>query len=58
MFSHGTLLYDTNLHELLKAINPRKMTIESRAVQSVRNHVVNIRELLTVDMTILDLRQA
>lgn len=46
MFSHGTLLYDTDLETMLKAINPRQVKIESKAVQSVRNFVTNIRELL------------
>jgi lipoate-protein ligase A len=58
MFSHGTLLFDSDLKELLKAINPRKVKIESRAVQSIRNHVVNLRELLPPDMTITDLKLA
>lgn len=52
MFSHGTLLYDTNIEHMLKALNPRQHQIESKAVQSVRNFVTNIRELLTEDMTI------
>jgi lipoate-protein ligase A len=52
MFSHGTLLYDTDIEQMLKALNPRQQQIESRAVQSVRNFVTNIRELLTEDLTI------
>ncbi len=58
MFSHGTLLFDTNLEHLLKAINPRGAVIESKAVQSIRNFVTNIRELLPQDMTIDELRAA
>lgn len=46
MFSHGTLLFDSNIEMMLKAINPRKITIESKAVQSVRSFVANIRELM------------
>lgn len=57
MFSHGTLLFDTDLGEMLRAINPRRMAIESKAVHSVRSVVANIRELLPVDMTI-DLMRA
>ncbi len=56
MFSHGTLLFDTNLEHLLKAINPAQAKIESKAVQSIRNFVTNIRELLDDDMTIGELR--
>lgn len=52
MFSHGTLLYDTNIEHMLRALNPRQQRIESKAVQSVRNFVTNIRELLMEDLTI------
>jgi len=58
MFSHGTLLFDTDLEKMLKAINPRQVKIESKAVQSVRNFVANIRELLPVDMDIQTLKGA
>ncbi|HSG16973.1 MAG TPA: lipoate--protein ligase [Anaerolineae bacterium] len=58
MFSHGTLLFDSDLEELLKALNPRQVQIESKAVQSVRNFVVNIRELLPEPMTLDELKEA
>jgi len=58
MFSHGTLLFDTDLSAMLRAINPRRIAIESKAVQSVRSAVGNLREMLPDDMTIDDLRSA
>jgi lipoate-protein ligase A len=58
MFSHGTLLFDTDLEMMLKALNPRGAEIESKAVQSVRNYVTNIRELLDEEMTIEELKAA
>jgi len=58
MFSHGTLLFDTDLGEMLRCINPRRAQIESKAVHSVRSAVANIRELLPRDMSIADLRAA
>ena len=58
MFSHGTLLFDTDLGEMLRAINPRRIQIESKAVHSVRSAVANIRELLPHEMTLADLRAA
>lgn len=58
MFSHGTLLFDTDLTEMLRAINPRRATIESKATQSIRRVVANIRELLPQDMTLAGLRAA
>jgi lipoate-protein ligase A len=58
MFSHGTLLFDTDLEKMLRALNPRRAVIESKAVQSIRNYVTNIRELLSVDIDIYGLRDA
>ena len=62
MFSHGTLLFDTDLQEMLRALNPRQVKVESKAVQSIRNYVANIRELLppetAASFTIYDLKQA
>lgn len=58
MFSHGTLLFDSHLETLLKALNPRQLEITSNAVQSIRAFVVNIRELLPADMDIHQLKQA
>jgi lipoate---protein ligase len=49
MFSHGTLLYDTSIEQMLQALNPRQIEIESKAVQSVRAFVANVRELLGTD---------
>lgn len=58
MFSHGTLLFNTDLEVMLKAINPRQVNIESSAVQSVRNFVANIQELQPGIKSIEDLRAA
>ncbi|MEM7335309.1 MAG: lipoate--protein ligase [Chloroflexota bacterium] len=56
MFSHGTLLFDTNIEHMLNALNPRRVKIESKAVQSVRSAVTNIREALPTDMRIDELK--
>ncbi len=58
MFSHGTLLFDTDIGEMLRAINPRRVSIESKAVHSVRSVVANIRELLPHEVTIDELKVA
>lgn len=58
MFSHGTLLFDSNLENLLKALNPRQLKITSNAVQSIRAFVTNIGELLPEEMTIYRLKKA
>ena len=56
MFSHGTLLFDTDLGEMLRALNLRQIEIESKAVQSIRNYVANIRDLLPGEMDIQELK--
>ncbi len=58
MFSHGTLLFDTALEKMLRALNPRQAAIESKAVQSIRNFVTNIRDYLPPNMTLADLKEA
>lgn len=58
MFSHGTILFDTDLGRMLQALNPRRVQITSNAVQSVRNFVLNIRELLPPEMDIQGLKRA
>lgn len=54
MFSHGTLLFDTNIEHMLQALNPKQAKIESKAVQSVRSFVGNISDWLPSDT---DIRQ-
>jgi len=57
MFSHGTLLFDSNIEMLLHALNPRQMKIESKAVQSVRSVVMNLREVLPPEMDVYAFRE-
>ena len=57
MLSHGTLLFDSELMNMLQALNPRRVKVESKAVQSVRNFVNNVRELLPDDMDIHQFRE-
>jgi lipoic acid synthetase/lipoate-protein ligase A len=42
---HGTMLFDTNIEEMVKAITPSTEKIQKHGVQSVRQRVVNLREL-------------
>lgn len=58
MVSHGTLLFDSNLEMLLRALNPRQVQITSNAVQSVRSQVMNLRDVLPPEMDIDGLRAA
>ena len=49
---HGTLLFDSQLDELNASIQPTKLEIRDKAVQSIRSTVTNIRQHLRKDMDI------
>ncbi|MGE3801730.1 MAG: biotin/lipoate A/B protein ligase family protein, partial [Candidatus Kapaibacterium sp.] len=46
MMSHGTLLFDTNLTALTSVLSPEANVENSKAVQSVRSDVANLRDQL------------
>jgi lipoate---protein ligase len=46
MFCHGTLLFDTNLDNVAKALNVKADKIQSKGIKSIRSRVTNIREFL------------
>lgn len=54
---HGTLLFDSDLSVLSKALQPDPEKIRAKGVASVRSRVANIRSLLPVDMTLEQFRQ-
>lgn len=52
MISHGTLLFNTDLSEVAKALNVKMSKIQSKGHKSVRSRVANISEFMdqTIDM--------
>lgn len=57
MFSHGTLLFDTDLSEVSKALDVKMSKIESKGHKSVRSRVANISEFLKAKMDICTFRK-
>ncbi len=57
MFSHGTLLFDSDLGEVTNALNVKMSKIESKGHKSVRSRVANISEFLSEKMSIEDFRK-
>lgn len=55
---HGTLLFDENLENLVRATTPKEYKITSKAIKSVRERVTNIREHLPSDMGLYEFRDA
>ncbi len=57
MVSHGTLLYDTDLGEVVNALNVKMSKIQSKGHKSVRSRVANISEFLKEPLKIEEFRQ-
>ncbi|MFG6496678.1 lipoate--protein ligase [Fictibacillus sp. UD] len=57
MFSHGTLLFDSEIENVVSALNVRMDKIESKGIKSIRSRVTNIREHLNEDMTMEEFKQ-
>lgn len=58
MFSHGTLLLDSNLDDVMRALKPKPGKVESKGIQSVRSRVANISEFLGAPLPMDDFRAA
>jgi len=52
MFSHGTLLFDSNLDDVVQALNVKLDKIESKGIKSIKSRVANIKEFLHSPMNI------
>ncbi|RDW18231.1 lipoate--protein ligase [Oceanobacillus arenosus] len=52
MFSHGTLMLDSKIEELSKALKVNKLKIESKGIKSVRSRVATISEFLEEKITV------
>lgn len=52
MFSHGTLMFDTEIDAVVSALKVKKDKIESKGIKSIRSRVANISEFLKDKMTI------
>ena len=51
---HGTILYDSDLSILSRALNVSDDKIESKGIKSVRSRVTNIRPYMQTDMPVKD----
>lgn len=57
MFSHGTLLFDSAIDNVVSALNVKIGKMESKGIKSVRSRVANISEFLQTKMTTEEFRQ-
>jgi lipoate---protein ligase len=56
MFSHGTLLLNSEMDHVASALKVKKDKIESKGIKSVRSRVANISEFLTEEISIEEFR--
>lgn len=56
MFSHGTLLFKTDIDAVVSALKVKKDKIESKGIKSVRSRVGNISDYLKEPMTVEQFR--
>lgn len=58
MFTHGTLLFNSEMDHIVSALRVKKDKIESKGIKSVRSRVANISEFLTEQLTIEEFRSS
>lgn len=56
MFSHGTLLFDSDLDEITRSLDVKMSKIESKGHKSVRSRVANISEFINEDINVYEFR--
>ncbi|WP_318505318.1 lipoate--protein ligase [Bacillus sp. T3] len=56
MFSHGTLMFDSEIDSVVSALKVKKDKIESKGIKSIRSRVANIFEFLSNKITIEEFR--
>ncbi len=56
LVTHGTLLLNTNVEDLVNALNVKATKITSKGIKSVRSRVANISEYLSEPMNTLEFR--
>ncbi len=47
---HGTMLYDTNMENMLRAITPSATKLDSKGVKSVKSHITTLNRYLTMSI--------
>lgn len=57
MFSHGTLMLDSNIEHIVSALNVNQEKIESKGIKSIRSRVANIAEFLENEISMEDFKE-
>lgn len=57
LLHHGTLLFDSNLEMLTKALNVKQQKISSKGIKSVKSRVTNIKDHLAGNVTVEEFKE-
>ncbi|SFE21109.1 lipoate--protein ligase [Fictibacillus sp. FJAT-27399] len=57
MFSHGTLMFDSEIENVVSALNVKLDKIQSKGIKSIRSRVTNIKEHMNEEMTMEEFKQ-
>lgn len=57
MFSHGTLLFDSEIEHVVSALNVNPEKIQSKGTKSIRSRVANISEFLREPLTMEEFKR-
>lgn len=57
MFSHGTLMLDSEIEHVVSSLNVKKEKIESKGIKSIRSRVANIAEYLDEAITMDEFKE-
>lgn len=60
MFAHGTIMFDSDIDEVVNALKVKKEKIESKGIKSIRSRVTNIKPFLPEEkqgMTTVEFRE-
>jgi len=58
ILNHGTILFDTDLSVLSKALNVKQDKIQSKGIKSIKSRVSNIRLYINQEITISEFKQS
>src|SRR5699024_9017452 len=56
MFSHGTLMYDSEIENVVRSLNVKTEKIKSKGIKSIRSRVANIAEFLEEKLSMEELK--
>lgn len=57
MFSHGAILFDSHLEDVVQALNVKMDKIESKGIKSIRSRVANVTEFLKEKISVIEFRE-